>query len=735
VKATSEIPPSEPAQSDEQVLPLVELWRIVRTNLWLILVTACVVLASAVFFTLGQRKIYEARAVLQIDPAPPQPLGRDVQAVVAMGADSYWTQKEYLETQYRVLQGRRLAADVVRTLRLNQDGAFLANLPAGAKGAAADAPVEAAAAALLGRLMVEPVKSSRLVRVALQDADPERARKILGALLDAYLQRNVDDAVGSANSAAEWLRAQVVNLKADLEKSELALHDYKTEKRLLSASLDDQSNMLRDEMKQLNEAVTTVRTRREHLLSRSRELAKVNSDDPVNIPATELLESGVLSNFRGSYVAAKGALSALIKGGKGANHPEARSAEAHVAATREALVREVKNIRGAVDGDLTAATREANGLAQLFESAKQRALDLNLLEIDVRRLERTKANNEKLYSLVLERSKETDLTSMLRFNNIRVVEDPLAGGPVKPRVPTNLALGLFGGLVLGLAAAFVKESSDRTLKVPDEVDRVLQAPLLGVLPLAPGVSTGSRRRAPRAPSPVELLAHDQPHSNLAEAARGVRTNLMFMSPDTPYRSLLVTSATPGEGKTTVACSIAIAMAQAGQRVLLVDCDLRRPRLHRVFARPNDLGVTGATLDPARLNVEELATVIPNLSVLPVGPHVPNPAELLQTEKFRSLFERMLASFDRVVIDSPPVSVVSDAAILSQRTDGVVFVARSSKTHRDAARKAVRALRSVGGNVAGVVLNALDLKRQGYSEYYYYYYRYYRYGEDGRDASA
>jgi capsular exopolysaccharide synthesis family protein len=726
------------APPEESSVSLLELWRVVKKNRWLILLVAASVLAAVVFFTLGQKKIYEATASVQIDPSSPQPLGREVQTVVTMGADSYWTSKEYFETQLRVIQGRKVATDVARTLRLRQDGPFLMNLPPGQTTGPVEVPIEVAADALIGRIRVEPIRNTRLVRIALADADPERARKLLAALLDAYLQHNVDDVASSANSAAEWLRGQTVNLKDDLEKSELALHDYKNEKRILSVSMDDQSNMLRDEMQRLNQALTEVRAHRERLLSRKQELAKINQDDPVNVPATELLESGLLSELRTSYVKSKSDLTALLQVGKGSNHPEAQSTEARVSATREALIREIRNIRGAVEGDLSAATREAAGLSTLMEAAKQRALDLNLLEIEYRRLERTKTNNEKLYSLVLERSKETDLTSMLRFNNIRIIDDARAGGAVKPRVTTNISLGLFFGLVLGFAAAFLKEQVDRTIKVPDDVERVLEAPMLGVLPQVSGNAqpgNRSRRKQRTQSSPIELLAHEQPHSNVAEACRTIRTNLMFMSPDTPFHCLLVTSANPGEGKTTVASSIAIAMAQAGQRVVLVDCDLRRPRLHRIFQRLNDLGVTGASLEIARLKVDELASSVPNLSVLPVGPHVPNPAELLQSASFKTLLQRLRENFDRVVIDSPPVSVVSDAAILCPQVDGVVFVARASKTHRDAARRAIRSLRAVGANVAGVVLNALDLKRQGYSAYYYYYYRYYRYGNEGQEASS
>jgi len=220
-----------------------------------------------------------------------------------------------------------------------------------------------------------------------------------------------------------------------------------------------------------------------------------------------------------------------------------------------------------------------------------------------------------------------------------------------------------------------------------------------------------------------LLAHDHPTSALAEAARGVRTNLMFMSPDHPYRRLLVTSGSPGEGKTTVACAIAVAMAQAGQKVLLVDCDLRRPRLHRVFGRTNAQGVSTVTLDPDSFDSLELGSVVPNLDVLPAGPLVPNPSEFLHTEAFSNMLKKLSSRYDRVVLDSSPAAVVSDSAILSTQVDGAVLVVRAGKTPRDSAQKAIRSLQDVSGRVVGAVLNAFDYKEQGYTRYQYQY-RYY-----------
>jgi len=224
---------------------------------------------------------------------------------------------------------------------------------------------------------------------------------------------------------------------------------------------------------------------------------------------------------------------------------------------------------------------------------------------------------------------------------------------------------------------------------------------------------------------------------MAEASRAIRTNLLFMAPDHPYKSILVTSAGPSEGKTTVACCIAVAMAQAGQRVCLVDCDLRRPRMHRIFKERSDRGVTTALLDESGLGDNAIATDVPNLSVVPAGPIPPNPAELFHSQRFATFITSLTDRFDRVIIDSPPIVAVTDAAVLSRLCDGVVLVVRAFSTTKDIVRHGSRVLQDVGAKMAGIVLNAVNLNRQEYQYYYYYYHRegYYSHTGPGTPGAA
>jgi len=301
--------------------------------------------------------------------------------------------------------------------------------------------------------------------------------------------------------------------------------------------------------------------------------------------------------------------------------------------------------------------------------------------------------------------------------------------PIRPRVPVNVLFGLVVGLLLGICSALVRGILDRSIKTPDDVEQELRIASLGLLPeIADGKATRSnyygRRRRDRPARLIErpeLIVHDFPSSGIAEASRAIRTNLLFMAPDNPYRTLLVTSAGPAEGKTTVASCIAIAMAQAGQRVVLMDCDLRRPRVHRIFGTSSNEGVTTALLDDGA-DQDPTPTEVPNLWVMPAGPIPPNPAELFHSDRFRELLRRLNADFDRIVIDSPPIVAVTDATVLSTLVDGTVLVIRAFKTTKEVARQALRALEDVGAKTAGGVLNAVDLDRHEYKYYHYYYKR-------------
>ncbi len=712
----------------------IEIFNAIRKHLWLVVSVAALTLFAAATYGLSRTKIYRSTAVIQINPKPPTPLGNGVEGVVELGTSGYWASLEYYNTQHRLIRSMPVALPVVKELGLAQDPGFIANIvpaPARTETPTSD---EKVAEMLMARLAVDPVKESRLVQVSYDDADKARASRVLDAVLRAYVAHNVNKTMESTSSAVEWLGEQLEHLRSELAESELALHEYKLQKQIASLGIDDQTTILKSKMAQLSGVRTEVQARIQEASARLAQIKRIDVNKPEEIPQMELLRSVELEKLLAIYMEVRGDRDSLIGSGKGPQHPEVLATEAKLRSGAQALSAVVKNIEAGARGELAALRQQEGGLSSLLDGVEQDALDLNLMEIEYSRLKRTKENNEKLYGLVLERSKETSLTQMLKVNNVQTIAPPTTSdSPVEPRLSLILGVGSMMGLLLGFGAAFLREKMDRSIRSSEALESRLGLLTLGEIPhevgqRGSGVREGRRVKAERraggpADVQLDLYVQERPTGAFAEAVRTIRTNLLFMSPDKRFKRLLVTSPSPSEGKTTVGSNLAIAMAQAGQRVILVDCDLRRPRLERIFPNlPTDRAtVSECLLDPSSLHPDRLGSGIGNLSVLTAGPTPPNPTELLHSDAFRALLDQLSSSFDLVLLDSPPL-IVTDAAILATRVDGIILVVRAFKTHYSAAQTALRALNDVGGNVVGAVLNDARAGRAGYGYGYGYGYR-------------
>ncbi len=694
------------------------------------LVVACMILCAgaALLHAKTLPPVYEASTLVEITPQPVQPLGDKGSAALDMGAGTYWDTQEYYQTEYQIVQSDQVLGTVARDLALTSDYAFLGLKSRPATPVGIEVPV----GILRGRMTVEAVKNSRLFHIKVEDTDPKRARRLSDAIAAAFIDQNLQAAINSSSEAVLWLSGQIDHVKQELDHNENALYDFKQKNDLPSTSINEASNMLRLEMQEYDTALTHTRTRKQELAARKAELEKITPDNPDDIPASELLANGALNTLRAQYQQLVKDRAALVGEGRGENHPSVKSVSERIEQTTAQLLAEVRNIRSGVEHDLAVIERQEVGEQALFEESRRRAVELNMKEIEYHRLDRTREENEKLFEFLTNKVKEADLARMMRVNNIRIIdpaEDP--GAPVRPRVAVNVGIGALAGLILGLGLMWVRELLDNSVKTPQDIEDQLAVTFLGLLPeLAEeaNVRVPRRRRSmslPPAAGPgrhVELVVHEHPLSGIAEAARSMRTNIMFMNPDKPFRRLLVTSAAPMEGKTTVACSIAIALAQGGQRVCIIDCDLRRPRLHRIFDRAGDAGVSNVILGEATVDEVAKPTVVQNLWSIPAGPVPPNPADMLHSDRFRRFLDDLSERFDRIVVDSPPVAAVTDSAVLSTLADGTVFVVRAFKTSKQLARQGLRILHDIDARVVGAVLNAVNLSSHEYGYYHYYYYK-------------
>jgi capsular exopolysaccharide synthesis family protein len=296
-----------------------------------------------------------------------------------------------------------------------------------------------------------------------------------------------------------------------------------------------------------------------------------------------------------------------------------------------------------------------------------------------------------------------------------------------------MLLGLIVGLALGIGLAFFLEYLDNTIKVPDDIKERLKIPYLGPVPVLamaeadnPGGKPGKGGTRNRNPM-EDLITIGSPKSTASESYRGLRTSILFSAADVPPKVILITSAAPSEGKTITSANVAVTMAQAGNRILLIDCDMRRPRMHRVFNVPRDRGLSNILAGTCSIDEAILQTTIPGVDIIPSGPVPPNPSEMLGSQSMFKIIEALRGRYDRIIIDSPPITAVTDAVIISRWVDGVLLVIRAGETHREIIKNGIGLLQSANAHILGAILNGVDMGRDSY---YYYQYYYYYYGEDG-----
>jgi capsular exopolysaccharide synthesis family protein len=312
---------------------------------------------------------------------------------------------------------------------------------------------------------------------------------------------------------------------------------------------------------------------------------------------------------------------------------------------------------------------------------------------------------------------------MLKANNVRFLDRASPPRtPISPILSFNLSIGALLGLIFGLLLVFAIESMDNTLKSPEAAEELIGAPLLGLIPM---LSQSKQHLIADAPE-RDLAVFNDPTSLAAEACRSIRTNMMFIAAQKEFSLFSVTSPGPQDGKTTVAINLAVTMAQAGGRILLIDTDMRKPRIHKSFRLKAEKGISSVMAGDLPLKDAICKSDVPNLDVLPCGPMPPNPAELLHTERFRKILAECRASYDRVILDSPPIGPVTDPAIIGSVTDGVVLVLRAGHTTREAAQYARRQLGDAGARILGLVVNQTDRKGRGYGYGYGYYTPYGKY---------
>ena len=692
---------------------------------------------------------YRATSLIQIERRMAVPL---------RGLEDAWLENwwnvEYYPTQYRLLASRGLAERVVVNLRLDQDPGFNPGRSAAQRvGPVTSADDEAAvgrlAGAVLGALEINPLRNTQLVEVSFRSRSPELAARVANGVVDAYIDWGIETRASVAGKASTFFGQQIETLKQEIADRETQLQAYG--RRTDIVSLDPATNVTLKRLEALNQDYIKAVSER---ISREARLRELESIPPAR--AGDTLDEPLVQEQRSQLLAMERDYAAKLNVYK----PE-WPAMVELKGKIDLARRNLTTIAGEVLGrtresarsDYQTALRQEQSLAAELNSAKAENRQLNSAAVEYNNLQIEISTKRQLLDELLRKQSETDVSSRLqatRESNVRVVDKALVpGAPFRPSLRRNFGLGLGAGLLGGIALVFLLHYMDRTLKTSEEVERLLELPMLAVVPdvsaeggrglLRHGYGYGygaarsrpeagaarARRRLPGADRPgaeevrIELVPHLRPRLAVAEAYRSLRTAVL-LSTAAELKTVAVTSAVPGEGKTATAVNLAVVLAQLGRRVLLVDGDLRKPRLHELFGVANRTGVVHFLTHAAELTGLPAPTEVPNLWLVPAGPVAPNPSELLASDGMGELVSWARASFDMVVFDTAPTLAVTDAVLIGLRVDGTVLCLRAGYVERRDARACRDRLAHAGVRLLGAVLNraqSLDGRyKSGYGGY-------------------
>ena len=706
--------------------------RVLYKRRWLAAAAFLLVFAYGATTSLRKTPIYETTTQLLIEKDTRR--AGSLNEVLTQGDG--WYDDDFLQTQVRMLQGRSLAWRALEHLGMDQppsewerqamteaasrqaQGGWLGKLAA---LVGAPKPIEPPAGdetgwqsaridRFLGGLQVVPVRNSRLVNIRYRSADPAFATRAANALAEAYIKQGLSFRALASKDANAFLADQLAQQKKLLDDSERVLQEYKV-KHGAVALTDPQNNIIGRKLADVSAELTRARNTRlekEQLHATLTEIRK----DPAKMEAHPAIYGNArLQALRTEISDLKSQDAKLEASGLGPAYPGRRTIAATLAGREQLLQQEIDKVVGSVRTEFEIAKAQEEALDGQLQDQKRASLSQDNVAMGYMALEREAAGNRQLYNDLMERAKVTGVTGEYKGTNVQVIDQAeLPRVPVLPNHQRDLMFALMTGFLLAVGLSFGMEYLDSRIKTPDDIKQHLGVPFLGLVPVV-------RAKEIKGPSP--LLDRGVP-ANFSEAMRGIRTSVIFSSATDGSRTVMVTSTAPSEGKTVVSSNLADALAQAEQRTLIIDGDMRRPRVHEVFEFAQEPGLSNVLVGTVEAKSTIRKTDNPYLSVMPAGHIPPNPAELLGSPRYRRLLEDLGKDYDWIIVDAPPVMAVTDAAVISNGVGGVLFVIGSEMTPRRTAQTAVEQLKAARAKVIGAVLNRVNVHRHSY--YYAQYYR-------------
>lgn len=741
-----------PASGADLRRQLLDYWRVLVQRRWVVVSCLGIVLAGAAFSTFFATPQYQATVTLQVEREAPDIL--NFKNIV--GVDPSWeAYGDFYQTQYKILQSRsvlRIAAERLDLLNrpdyVGRKAKPISRLIGWARSLLQPAtetpsdeppdPLMPAVYFLAKRIDVRPIRNSHLVQISITDSSPTLAKDAANAVVEAYLQFTYESVYGTTAIAREFLTKEVARVQQEISDLERKLQDYGAKKELLSVDANTE-DISQQALQALNARYIEARSR---LAVAEARWGTVRSAEPASLP--EVLTSPLIAKLKEQYAESERRRSQMSERFQ-PGWPALRQLEQEIAQSSERLEIETRSIanqvRQVARSDFERAKAEVDDLDEQVKRQKNEVQRVNRDAIEYASLKAEIETKRQVLTGLASRQSETVSSERLQdtgASNVRVVDPAeLPKNPVRPRKAFNLLLGLVLGLGLGVASAFVLDHLDNSIKSEQDIQRIAQVSVLGYVPRyrTLKVVDGPAPSSDPSAGDVDVASHSDPRSSFAEAFKNLRTSLLLASPERPPRHIVVTSCEPQDGKSTISNNLAIVLTQLGKKVLLIDADLRRPRLHRSFGLSNDAGLSSVLSGNAEPEMVLTDTEIPGLTVVSSGPVPPNPSELLGSPSLASFLKAIDEDhgFDHVILDSPPVGSVTDPVLLSASADVTIVVVRAGKTTRDFLLHSVEKLRKARTRIAGAVLNDVTDDAGGY--YYYGRYRYYRHYEADAEGNA
>ena len=763
---------------DEAGIKLADFLAVLRERWRLIAGFGAAAVVLAVLACLLTTPLYSATAVVHVEAQQPQVTTTIAQVDLQSGG------LEFMQDQVEILQSRSLAARVIRDLSLDEDPVLLEGVRpsffqrmqwkligyywtlqklyaqvtgsdkvrstvargtthSGSNEETSDEVIANVDPGLVSRYLswldIKAITNTRMIEVKFTSPSPELSWYVANAHVDGYIRRSLREKFQLTDEARGFLENEIKRVERELTQAEDALNEFRRTHNVVS--LDERENAIVERLTDLGRRFTAAQASR---ITTEAEYRLVKNREFNSLPS--VIGSGLVQSLKSEVTRLEIRQSELGEFFLAGN-PQVQEVNAQVRQARSRLDREIGRIVSGIESVYLAAKDMEEAIRAEFEQQQSAVLDLKEISGQYIKLDQAVITNRNLYNTLFTRVHETDVVKGAQISNASILDRAdLPGGPSHPDVLFTVVFAIVFGLGLGVGMAFIMDHLDSSLKTPEDIRRTLHIPTLGVVPhfaylprptrhtRVPAIEQAQNASTPpaRKANVVSLLNGQRVH---AEAYRSLRTSLLFCNPANPPRSILVTSSEPGEGKTSTTVNLALSLPQLGSRIICIDADLRNPRCHRLLGIPEAAGLTEVLRGQAKLSDVILEYPLSTghvrlacdsdgsqlaLHVLQSGMPPANPAELLASRRMREVLRELGQLYDTVLIDSPPIFPVTDAAILATVVDGVVLVVRGERTDRQVVREALDRLRFVNATVVGVVLNGVDPAGGYYTQYRHYF---------------